>query len=161
MKYKSIISAITFLLISMFYVASASAGPTDINVEMPKECGTWNVPSGDRMCRLRGPASGKAGVDVAFKCWGGGHGSGAVILDTQHCSRLVFKHHSNILFRNSVMHRTWVARGQAALMSSEDRKYHSLKKKHKTLTFRVCGHDGGGAGCRSKAKAQSEMRRSS
>jgi hypothetical protein len=92
MKYKSIISTISFLLISMFYVASASAGPTYLNVEMPKECGTWKVSPGTQHCSVRGPASGKAGVDTAFKCWGGGNGKGGVGLDTQHCGRIRFSH---------------------------------------------------------------------
>ena len=38
MNYKSIVSLISFCLLSTFYVPSASAGPTYVNVEIQKYC---------------------------------------------------------------------------------------------------------------------------
>jgi hypothetical protein len=159
MKNKPIVSAITFLLISMFYVASASAGPTYINVDMPKECGTWKVlPSTSHYCSVRGPASGKAGVDTSFKCWGGGNGKGGMALEAQHCGILYFAH-SKWERINSTSHTVTVPTGSAACMETHETKALAAngcgQTKNNTLRFRVCGPDD--SKCRRKHKVQKRV----
>jgi hypothetical protein len=90
MKNKSIISLISVFLLSMFYGASASAGPTYLHVEMPKKCGTWKVSLGPQHCSVRGSSSGNRGKDVAFKCVGGDNGKGGIGIDTQSCGTIIF-----------------------------------------------------------------------
>jgi hypothetical protein len=140
MKYKSIISLISFLLISMFYVASASAGPTYLNVEMPKECGTWKVSPGAQHCSVRGPASGKAGVDTAFKCWGGGNGKGGVGIDTQHCGRVIFSHHVAGVgqIRHSVRVTTGTAQCTMSRRTHQQKRGKCVDSPQNTLTLEVC-----------------------
>jgi hypothetical protein len=89
MKNKSIISLISFFLLSMFYVASANAGPTYVNVEVPKECGTWKVLTYPQHCMISGPSSGKAGKATIIKCVGGGNGKGGVGIETQRCGVII------------------------------------------------------------------------
>jgi hypothetical protein len=148
MKYKSIISAISFLLISMFYVASASAGPTYLNVEMPKECGTWEVSPGAQHCSVRGPASGKAGVDAAFKCRGGGNGKGGVGIDTQHCGRIIFSHHRFEYALGGTSHNIRVTTGKASCIHSSNMKNGCVSSDSNTLTLHVCEPGSKGGSCR-------------
>jgi hypothetical protein len=111
MNHKSIIRLISFLLISMFYVASASAGPTYLNVEMPKECGTWKVSPGAQHCSVRGPSSGKGGK-MYFKCVGGGNGKGGVGIDTKNCGRIIFSTAVSCgRCGDKTLHKTFVAHG--------------------------------------------------
>jgi hypothetical protein len=91
MKNKSIFSLISFFLLSMFYVAPASARGLYLNVEVPKECGAWeDVPVHDR-CFTRGPSRGKAGGKIRYECVGDiTSGEGRAVLDTAKCDRVVF-----------------------------------------------------------------------
>jgi hypothetical protein len=91
MNDKPIVSAITFLLISMFYVASASAGPTYMWAAMPKTCGNFDISRGSQDCLVRGPRSGKAGVEIPVPTcavrWVDGKGSVQILTD--HCGPVV------------------------------------------------------------------------
>ena len=144
MNHKSIIRLISFLLISMFYVASASAGPTYLNVEMPKECGTWKVSPGAQHCSVRGPSSGKAGVDTSFKCVGGGNGKGGVGINTQHCPQTIFSHHvyMDTSLINTV-HTIYVSKGSAMCVTRGGCK----ESDKNTLEFRICHRGMKGSHC--------------
>jgi hypothetical protein len=72
MNNKSIISLISFLILSMFYVPSASAGAISLSVDIPKECGAWSSEV-HQQCRTVGRASGKAGSGANFRCMPRGH----------------------------------------------------------------------------------------
>jgi hypothetical protein len=93
MKYKTIISTISFSLISMFYVSSASAGPTYLNVRVAPECGKWGVSPGAQHCRVRGSSVGMPGGTAYFKCEGGRVRTRGVGIDTQFCGRSIFCPH--------------------------------------------------------------------
>ena len=87
MNNKSIISLISFFFLSMFYVASASAGSAGlvtVNVDMPKECGAWKQID-NKECR--GETSGKAGHNTKFVCAGKGKGGrgGSVTIKFKSC----------------------------------------------------------------------------
>jgi hypothetical protein len=157
MNNKSIISLIAFFFLSMFYVASASAGPTYINVDMPKECGTWKVlPATSHHCSVRGPASGKAGVDTAFKCWGGGNGKGGMALDAQHCGILYFSHEVWTTIE-STQHTVQVTTGSAicresSVHGSTDMNSGCVSTEKNTLRFHVCRP--ADSKCKRKHKAQ-------
>jgi hypothetical protein len=115
MKYKSIVSTISFLLISMFYVASASAGPTYLNVEVPKACGFWKVVR-HKHCSVRGGADGLGG-QVRFKCVGRGNRMGTAEVQTKNCGHIAFitavKERSPHR-GDGELHRVRVAHGDAA-----------------------------------------------
>jgi hypothetical protein len=103
MKNKTIISAITFLLISMFYVNSASAGPTWLNIEIPIQCGKPHTLLTAHHCPLkRAPNAGdsKKNTTLVFKCVGGGNNRAVTSFKTPKCGRVTvttFKRHD--LFR--------------------------------------------------------------
>ena len=129
MKNKSIISLISFFFLSMFYVGSASAGPTYLNVKMPQECGFWKVAPGAQHCIVRGPSNGKAGKDTAFKCVGGGNGKGGVGINTQHCGQIIFS-----TYKIGDMHHSYVSKGYAYLSHTSN----TTKTRNNTHMFVVC-----------------------
>jgi hypothetical protein len=74
MNNKSIISLISFLLVSMFYVASASAGPTYLNIEIPITCGKPHKLLSNQHCPLQRAINGNIqarNTTLVFKCVGG------------------------------------------------------------------------------------------
>jgi hypothetical protein len=91
MNNKSIITLISFIVLSMFYVAPASARALYLNVEVPKECGAWeDVPVRDH-CVTRGPSRGKAGKNIRYECQGDiMYGNGRAVLETGKCGTIVF-----------------------------------------------------------------------
>jgi hypothetical protein len=157
MKYKSIISTISFLLISMFYVASASAGPTYLNVKMPKECGTWELGPNAHYCSVRGPSSGEAGVNTSFKCVGGGNGKGIAVLDTAHCGRIVFAHHRYERALAATSHNIRVIGGKAACERSSHMKNGCVSTTVNTLVFNVCKPGSAGKKCRKTYKMDRKL----
>jgi hypothetical protein len=83
MNNKSIFSLISFFLLSMFYVASASAGPTYVNIKIPKECGTWKkIITNSHNCAA-GPVVSGVGGTAKFICGDGGDGKGKLMIQTQ------------------------------------------------------------------------------
>jgi hypothetical protein len=72
MHNKSIFSLISFFLLSMFYVSSASAAAREfiyVKVEMPKECGAWEIAPKARHCIVNDFGNkGKAGMKGHFRC---------------------------------------------------------------------------------------------
>jgi hypothetical protein len=148
MKYKSIISTISFLLISMFYVSSASAGPTYLNVSVASECGTWEVSPGAQHCRVRGPSSGKSSDTAYFKCVGGGNGKGGVGIDTQSCGRIIFSHHRRETgSAGGTKHSIRVTTGVAMCTVTRSSLHggvmppngYCVDVKNNTLEFDICG----------------------
>jgi hypothetical protein len=92
MQSKSIISLISIFLISMLFGPIASAGPTYVNVEIPKECGTWKY-NASRSHHCAGTGRGslvKAGRNGSFKCVGGGNGRGNLMIEMSSCPTVVF-----------------------------------------------------------------------
>jgi hypothetical protein len=162
MKYKSIISTISFLLSSMFYVSSASAGPTYLNVRVAPECGTWEVSPGAQHCRVRGPSSGKSGGTAYFKCVGGGNGKGGVGIDTQSCGRTIFSHHitkTNGLPGAPSKHSIRVTKGVAMCTVTHRTSHRDFSNPtgycvdvfENTLKFEICGRKWRGENCRRRA----------
>jgi hypothetical protein len=92
MNNKAIISLISFFLLSMFYVAPASAGPTYVNIVIPTECGAWNYnAAGSHHCAGTGNGKRvKAGRNGSFKCVGGGNGRGNLVIEMSSCPTVVF-----------------------------------------------------------------------
>jgi hypothetical protein len=86
MKNKSIISLISFLLVSIFYVASASAANTYVNIKVPTECGTWKHIAHNHCPFYNG--GGVGGKTAAFRCVGGGNGKSTTTIKTQHCGQV-------------------------------------------------------------------------
>jgi hypothetical protein len=90
---KSIISAISFLLISTFYVASASAGvnaTTRLFVDVPWGCGVitpmtnWHCP----LTSSEGSTNYSGHDTLAFDCTGGDNGRSVTSVMTKNCGRL-------------------------------------------------------------------------
>jgi hypothetical protein len=110
MKNKSIISAITFLLISMFYVNSASAGPTYINIIIPKDCGKYSVMGHQHCPRKRTETSTTRADVLVFPCVGGGNGRSVTSVKTASCGRVTvttfspkyYKHFAEITTNNGL-----------------------------------------------------------
>jgi hypothetical protein len=96
MKNKSIISAITFLLISMFYVASASAQVKNqvaiLQVDLPDTCGAYKRMT-NHHCPLvytsKSPRR-KRHDELDFRCKGGGNNRSVSSIMTQYCGRFTF-----------------------------------------------------------------------
>jgi hypothetical protein len=86
MNHKSIISLISLFFVSMFYVSSASAGPTYVNIKVPTECGTWEH-KGHQHCPFYN-GGGVGGKTAAFRCVGGGNGKSTTTIKTQHCGQV-------------------------------------------------------------------------
>jgi hypothetical protein len=89
---KSIISAISFLLISTFYVASASAGmgTTRLFVDVPLGCGVI-TPMSNHHCPLawsERSTSNQYHDTLAFDCTGGGDNRSVTSVMTKNCGRL-------------------------------------------------------------------------
>jgi hypothetical protein len=158
-KNKSIISAITCLLISMFYVASASAALSLINFNIPESCG-W--------VKQQGPAhacsAGTGGLwpehkrevgdtnDTSYKCWGYDTGFGGVALKTQHCgvvkitTRMMQPMPGAYTTKKALtikaQHRVYVETRNA--ICRECRNQHNHRKlKIKGLNINVCGRGRG------------------
>ena len=110
MKNKSIISLISFFFLSMFYVGSASAGPTYISLYVPLKCGTWKF-VGHQHCPPKGKASGKAGSTAHMRCVGGDNGKSTATIRSS-CSQVT------IATDNSNGHSARVTQGNATLMES-------------------------------------------
>ena len=93
MNNKSIFSLISFFLLSLFFVPSASAGPTYVNIEIPKKCGAWNYkPSSSHHCAGTGRGKRvKAGTNGTFKCVGGDNGKGNLVIEMFNCPTVVFR----------------------------------------------------------------------
>jgi hypothetical protein len=145
MKNKSIISLVSFFLLSMLYVAPAIAGATYLNVYIPKECGNWKVAPGAQHCIVRGRSSGEAGGDAAFKCVGGGNGKGGVGINTQHCPQTIFSHH--VYAGPSLvhtMHTIYVSKGSASCFTVGG----CNDTETNTLEFRICHRGMKGSRCR-------------
>jgi hypothetical protein len=93
MKYKSIISAISFLLISMFYVASAAAQingtSAHLYVALPHGCGAYERMSNKHCPLLDSRSIGypKGHDTIVFKCKGGGDDRSVTSIMTQYCGR--------------------------------------------------------------------------
>jgi hypothetical protein len=93
MKYKSIISTISFLLISMFYVSSASAQingtSAALYVELPDGCGAYERMSNKHCPLIENKASVwiKGHDTLIFKCKGGGDHRSVTSIMTQYCGR--------------------------------------------------------------------------
>jgi hypothetical protein len=106
---KSIISAISFLLISTFYVASASAGvnaTTRLFVDVPWGCGV-HTPMTNHHCPLvwSEGSSWNSGHDtLAFDCTGGGNNRSVTSVMTKNCGRLTMT-----TFMNEVSGTGWVS----------------------------------------------------
>jgi hypothetical protein len=115
MKNKPIVSAITFLLISMFYVNSASAGPTYVNIKIPKECGKWKYDSSvSHHCAGTGKGKYvKAGTKGAFKCVGGGNGKGNLTIVLANCPRVAWSTENNRDANQRVEHKFYLLEGNA------------------------------------------------
>jgi hypothetical protein len=109
MNNKSIISLIAFFFLSMFYVASASAGPTYISLYVPLKCGTWKF-AGHQHCPPNGKASGKAGSYAHMRCVGGNNGKSTATIRSS-CSQVT------ISTDNSDGHSARVTQGYAKFMT--------------------------------------------
>ena len=92
MNHKSIISLISFFLVTMFYVAPARAGWLTLNVEVPKECGAWAAVNVQQHCFVPGPSRGKGGKHISFECRADTSrgGPGRAVLETDNCGIIVF-----------------------------------------------------------------------
>jgi hypothetical protein len=92
MKNKSIISLVSFFLLSMLYVAPAIAGPTYVNITIPKKCGEWKYDSSvSHHCAGTGKGKYvKAGTKGAFKCVGGGNGKGNLMIEMANCPTVIW-----------------------------------------------------------------------
>jgi hypothetical protein len=93
MHNKSIFSLISFFLLSMFYVSSASAGPTYINIKMSKECGAWENAGNAHHCWALNTNKGKAGKRASFKCSRGADGVFAI--KSENCPMAVISIHNS------------------------------------------------------------------
>jgi hypothetical protein len=132
MNSKSIFSLISFFLLSMFYVAPASAGPTYINIEVPKECGAWENAGGAHHCWALNTNHGKAGKRASFKCSGkAGNGKGVFVITTGSCGMVVFSHASGN--ESGTWHTVTVSQGEGACISKS-----CISTRRNTLKFRVC-----------------------
>jgi hypothetical protein len=90
MKNKSIISAITFLLISVFYITSASASVNVLSFNVPERCGVAKeMPNTFGCSQSTGKNKGTAkDNDLRFTCVGGGNGRGVVSITSENCGRV-------------------------------------------------------------------------
>jgi hypothetical protein len=124
MPNKSIISLISFFLLSMFYVASASGSGVYANiiVEMPKKCGAWSVVDGMDQCRIKGSNKsykhGKPGDDARFTCWGGRQNKARVRIDTSYCGPITFTHSKVKYQRRALRHTVEVIKGDARCIAN-------------------------------------------
>jgi hypothetical protein len=117
MNNKSIFSLISFFLLSMFYVASANAGPTYISLYVPLKCGTWKV-VGHQHCPAKGKASGKAGSTAYMRCVGGGNGKSTATISSS-CSEVT------LATDNSNGHSARATRGNVSLVETNgDNTFH-------------------------------------
>ena len=96
MQSKSIFSLISFCLNSMFFVPSASAGPTHVNIVVAQACGEVRATQ-SRTCNLRSLASGNRkgvrGWEGSIACDGvdtrtSVSGSGSFTLKTAKCGQV-------------------------------------------------------------------------
>jgi hypothetical protein len=90
---KSTISAISFLLISTFYGASASAGvnaTTRLQVEVPWGCGVYSPMTNHHCPLVRSEASwrNKGHDTLMFDCTGGTNSRSVTSVMTKNCGRL-------------------------------------------------------------------------
>jgi hypothetical protein len=117
MKYKSIISTVSFLLISMFYVNSASAGPTYLNIEIPKECGKKHTLLTAHHCPLQRAIKAKdknKNTTLVFKCVGGGNNRAVTSFKTPKCGRVTVTTFRKHLFTTGWNHYADVTTKNAA-----------------------------------------------
>jgi hypothetical protein len=105
MHNKSIFSLISFFLLSMFYVSSASAGPTYINIKMSKECGAWENAGNAHHCWALNTNKGKAGKRASFKCSRGADGVFAI--KSENCPMAVISHTSHAKGRDVHVKKGW------------------------------------------------------
>jgi hypothetical protein len=123
MNHKSIISSISFFLLSIFYVASAS-GSVTINVDIPKECGAWKQIENNA---CRGQSSGKAGHNAKFVCAGGGNGGqrGSLTIKFKTCKtvKLQVIHNKRGISGKNVSNNVKVLKGDAGCRQSEGSIY--------------------------------------
>jgi hypothetical protein len=152
MNNKSIISLIAFFFLSMFYVAPASAGPTYINIEMPKECGAWKNAGNAHHCWALNTNHGKAGKRASFKCSGNaGNGKGVFAITTDSCGMIVFAHRS---WLTPTSHTIVVTKGSAECLETHEFSggRGCSQTEQNTLRFQVCAPNDNK--CRRSAKAQ-------
>jgi hypothetical protein len=93
MNHKSIISLISFFLLSMFYVASANAGPTYVNIKIPKVCGAWKY-NASRSQHCAGTGNGNdvpAGTKGTFRCVGGVNGVRYLSIEMANCNEVTWR----------------------------------------------------------------------
>jgi hypothetical protein len=72
----------------MFYVNSASAGPTYLNIEIPKECGKKHTLLTAHHCPLQRAINAKnknKNTTLVFKCVGGGNNRSVTSFVTPEC----------------------------------------------------------------------------
>ena len=146
MKNKPIVSAITFLLISMFYVNSASAGPTYVNIKIPKECGKWKYDSSvSHHCAGTGKGKYvKAGTKGAFKCVGGGNGKGNLMIEMANCPTVIWGTHNQdmpSIYGKTTTHRMKLLKGKA----ERAKRYNGNYYKDNTKVWRICSSTAPGA----------------
>jgi hypothetical protein len=139
MNHKSIISLISFFLLSMFYVASANAGPTYINVEVPKVCGAWKY-NASRSHHCAGTGKGKdvsAGTKGTFRCVGGGNGRGNLMIEMENCPTVIWRTHSYGVL--TTMHDVKLIKGDARRGKSGQYSFHlSADNTENTKHWYIC-----------------------
>jgi hypothetical protein len=124
MKNKSIISLVSFFLLSMLYVAPAIAGPTYVNITIPKKCGEWKYDSSvSHHCAGTGKGKYvKAGTKGAFKCVGGGNGKGNLTIVLANCPRATWSTENNRDANSRVEHKFYLLEGRASQTWSDQRR---------------------------------------
>jgi Pyruvate/2-oxoacid:ferredoxin oxidoreductase delta subunit len=128
MHNKSIFSLISFFLLSMFYVSSASAGPKYINIKMSKECGAWENAGNAHHCWALNTNKGKAGKRASFKC-SAGYEAGVFAIKMKYCPMAVI----SVEGSGRLVHVTngWCAGGASCT---------SVSRKN-TITLELCHPD--------------------
>jgi hypothetical protein len=138
---KSIISAITFLLMSMFYVASASAGPTYLNMEIPKECGKAHTLLTAHHCpldRAEDVGNKDRNTTLVFKCVGGGNGRAVTSFKTPKCGRVTVTTFRRMGLFYHWVHYAEVTTTNAACKWCGGRGDSTTRKRKNTFDMKVC-----------------------
>jgi hypothetical protein len=143
-KNKSIISAISFLLISTFYVASASAGvnaTTSLYVDVPWGCGVY-TPMTNHHCPLiwSGASSWNNGHDtLEFDCTGGGNNRSVTSVMTKNCGRLTMTTFMNEVsgYQRPIQHFAALSYGKGVCSTCKDQPISSKKGGYAVFKIKI------------------------
>jgi hypothetical protein len=117
MKYKSIISTVSFLLFSLFYVNSASAAMTYVLFKVNDACGKSIVMPNNHHCTN----TERNGQDLLFQCINGTDGRGVMSIKTANCGRTTVT--------------TFMNPANGFAYTYDDRKSHALMSDSKAKHF--------------------------